>query len=260
MVIGNSGVGKTLIAKTLAKDILGDEKYLVRFDMSEYSDETSVNKLIGSSSGYVGYHDGGLLTEAIKRNKHCVLLLDEIEKANQKVFNLFLQILDEGFVTDNMGQKVDFKNTYIIMTSNVGTKKAFSHKNIGFTNEHTTNKNDIIKKEMKGVFPPEFLNRFDNILLFNSLTDDNLKDIIKLELKYLKNKIKNIKHDITYTEDVINCLFNEIKDEREYGARPIKRVIKTLIEDENLRRRPNCITKEVKGNTFYEKLFKSQQS
>lgn len=232
MVIGNSGVGKTLIAKTLAKDILGDEKYLVRFDMSEYSDETSVNKLIGSSSGYVGYHDGGLLTEAIKRNKHCVLLLDEIEKANQKVFNLFLQILDEGFVTDNMGQKVDFKNTYIIMTSNVGTKKAFSHKSIGFTNEHTTNKNDIIKKEMKGVFPPEFLNRFDNILLFNPLTDDNLKDIIKLELKYLKNKIKNIKHDITYTEDVINCLFNEIKDEREYGARPIKRVIKTLIEDE----------------------------
>jgi ATP-dependent Clp protease ATP-binding subunit ClpA len=231
LAIGNSGVGKTLIAKTLSKDILGNEKYLVRFDMSEYADETSVNKLIGSSSGYVGYHDGGLLTEAIKRNKYCVLLLDEIEKANQKVFNLFLQILDEGFITDNMGQKVDFKNTYIIMTSNVGTKQALGHKTIGFDGNNINNNKDIIKKEMKHVFPPEFLNRFDNILIFNPLTDNNLKDIIKIELNYLHNRINEIGHTLEFNDDIVEYIFKEINDEKEYGARPIKRVIKTLIED-----------------------------
>ena len=231
LAIGNSGVGKTLIAKTLAKDILGNEKYLVRFDMSEYADETSVNKLIGSSSGYVGYHDGGLLTEAIKRNKYCVLLLDEIEKANQKVFNLFLQILDEGFITDNMGQKVDFKNTYIIMTSNVGTKQALGHKTIGFDGNNINNNKDIIKKEMKHVFPPEFLNRFDNILIFNPLTDNNLKDIIKIELKYLHNRINEIGHTLEFNDDIVEYILKEINDEKEYGARPIKRVIKSLIED-----------------------------
>lgn len=231
LAIGNSGVGKTLIAKTLAKDILGNEKYLVRFDMSEYADETSVNKLIGSSSGYVGYHDGGLLTEAIKRNKYCVLLLDEIEKANQKVFNLFLQILDEGFITDNMGQKVDFKNTYIIMTSNVGTKQALGHKTIGFDGNNINNNKDIIKKEMKHVFPPEFLNRFDNILIFNPLTDNNLKDIIKIELNYLHNRINEIGHTLEFNDDIVEYILKEINDEKEYGARPIKRVIKSLIED-----------------------------
>lgn len=231
LAIGPSGVGKTLMAKILAKDILGDEKYLVRFDMSEYSDETSVNKLIGSSSGYVGYQDGGLLTEAIKRNKYCVLLFDEIEKSNQKVFNLFLQILDEGFLTDNMGQKVDFKNTYIIMTSNIGTRQAYSHSSIGFSNRENDNKIDIIKKEMKNTFPPEFLNRFDNILFFNSLSNENLKEIIKIELKYLKNKLNEIGHDIKISDNVIDFIYKEIENDKEYGARPIKRIIKNNIED-----------------------------
>lgn len=229
--IGESGVGKTLIAKTLAKEIYGDEKYLVRFDMSEYSDETSVNKLIGSSAGYVGYTEGGLLTEAIKNKKYCVLLIDEIEKAHDKVYNLFLQILDEGFITDNTGYKVDFRNTIIIMTSNIGAKRAANTKGIGFSTDDTITKEDIMKKELKNKFPPEFLNRIDDIVYFNPLTDDNLKDIIRLEMGYLKQRIVKIGYDITYTDDVIEDIFNEVVKEKEYGARPIHRAIRDKIEN-----------------------------
>ena len=229
--IGESGVGKTLIAKTLAKEIYGDEKYLVRFDMSEYSDETSVNKLIGSSAGYVGYTEGGLLTEAIKKQKYCVLLIDEIEKAHDKVYNLFLQILDEGFLTDNTGYKVDFRNTIIIMTSNVGAKRAANTKGIGFSTDDTIIKGDILKKEMKNKFPPEFLNRIDDIVYFNPLTDDNLKDIIRLEMGYLQKRISNIGYHINYTDDVIENLFDEVVKEKEYGARPIHRAIRDKIEN-----------------------------
>lgn len=231
MAIGQTGVGKTLIAKTLAKEIYGDEKYLVRFDMSEYSDETSVNKLIGSSAGYVGYTEGGLLTEAIKNKKYCVLLIDEIEKAHDKVYNLFLQILDEGFLTDNTGYKVDFRNTIIIMTSNVGAKKAANTKGIGFTTTDTQAKEDVLRKELKNKFPPEFLNRIDDIVYFNPLTDDNLKDIIKLELGYLQKRVENIHYQLTYTDEVIDYIFNAISEEKEYGARPIHRAIRDNIEN-----------------------------
>lgn len=231
LAIGPTGCGKTLIAKTLAKEIYGDEKYLVRFDMSEYSDETSVNKLIGSSAGYVGYTEGGLLTEAIKNKKYCVLLVDEIEKAHDKVYNLFLQILDEGFLTDNTGYKVDFRNTIIIMTSNVGAKRAANTKGIGFTTDDTITKEDILKKELKNKFPPEFLNRIDDIVYFNALTDDNLKDIIRLEMGYLKQRINKIGYHINYTDDVIENLFSEVVKEKEYGARPIHRAIRDKIEN-----------------------------
>ena len=174
----------------LAKEIFGDEKYLVRFDMSEYSDKTAVNKLIGASAGYVGYNEGGLLTEAIKNKRHAVLLIDEIEKATEEIFNIFLQILDEGFLTDNTGYKVDFKNTILILTSNVGAKNAANEKPLGFITDDTSNKRDIIEKELKNKFPPEFLNRLDEIVYFNSLTDDNLKDIVKLELKKLSDRLE----------------------------------------------------------------------
>ena len=199
--------------------------------MSEYADETSVNKLIGASAGYVGYTEGGLLTEAIKNKKYCVLLIDEIEKAHDKVYNLFLQVLDEGFLTDNTGYKVDFRNTIIIMTSNVGAKRAANTKNIGFTPDYEQAKEDILRKELKKHFPPEFLNRMDDIVYFNSLTDDNLKDIIRLEMGYLNTRINKIGYNMKYTDDVVDNIFEEVAQEKEYGARPIHRVIRDKIEN-----------------------------
>lgn len=231
LFVGKSGVGKTLLAKTLAKQIYGNEKYLVRFDMSEYIDETSVNKLIGSSAGYVGYSNGGLLTEAIKNKKHCILLIDEIEKANDKVFNMFLQVFDEGFLTDNMGNKVDFKNTIIIMTSNVGAKEAYSKKTLGFNEDTSTVQKDIILKEMKNKFQPEFLNRIDEIIYFNELNNDNIKNIISLNLNNLCNRVKENGYTLTYDNAIIDFLFEIIKKEKEYGARPINRVIQNEIEN-----------------------------
>lgn len=229
--IGSTGTGKTLMAKKLAEEIFGDEKYLVRFDMSEYSDETAVNKLIGASAGYVGYHEGGLLTEAIKNKKHAVLLIDEIEKANEKIYNLFLQVLDEGFLTDNTGQKVDFRNTILIMTSNVGAKRAASERGIGFAIDENANKKDIIEKELKKKFPPEFINRIDEIAYFNNLTDDNLKDIIRLELNKLGKKIESIGHSFEYDNDSVDYVFDIIVKQKEYGARPILRAIQSEFEN-----------------------------
>lgn len=231
MCIGNTGCGKTLLAKKLAKEIFGDEKYLIRFDMSEYSDKTSINKLIGASAGYVGYNEGGLLTEKVKNNKHAVVLFDEIEKADDEIYNLFLQILDEGFLTDNTGQKVDFKNTILILTSNIGTKKASTEKAIGFNVDQDINKKDIIKKELMKKFAPEFINRLDEIVYFNNLTEENLKDIIRLELDKLKERTDNIGFKYSYSNDVIDYVFETIKSERDYGARPILRAIQKEIEN-----------------------------
>ena len=231
MCIGNTGCGKTLLAKMLAKEIFGDEKYLVRFDMSEYSDKTAVNKLIGASAGYVGYSEGGLLTEAIKNKRHAVLLIDEIEKATEEIFNIFLQILDEGFLTDNTGYKVDFKNTILILTSNVGAKDAANEKPLGFVTDRNSNKRDVIEKELKNRFPPEFLNRLDEIVYFNSLTDDNLKDIVKLELNKLSDRLEKIGYSVEYNDGVVDWIFKKIEPEKEYGARPIGRAIQREIEN-----------------------------
>lgn len=222
----------TLIAKKLAKELFGDENNLVRFDMSEYSDKVSVNKLIGSNPGYVGYEEGGQLTETIKNKKHCVLLLDEIEKADPEVYNIFLQVLDEGFLSDNSGMRVDFKNVIVLFTSNIGTKAAteFS-KGIGFSEDEGKNSKKILMKQLKGKFPPEFLNRLDNIIYFNSLSDDNLKQIIRLELdKFIKN-LGGIGYKCSYDDKVVDFLFNIVTEQKEFGARPIMRAIQENIED-----------------------------
>ena len=232
MMIGTTGVGKTLIAKKLAENVFGDEKALIRFDMSEYQDKTSVNKLLGSSAGYVGYENGGLLTEAVKNKPYCVLLFDEIEKADESIYNVFLQLFDEGRLTDNNGTTVNFKNVIVIMTSNIGAKQASEMGNgVGFQSNVEANKKSIIEKSLKNKFNPEFLNRIDNIIHFNALTDDNIRAITRLELDKLRNRVKENGVNLTFGSDVIDYIFKKAIREKEYGARPIMRIIQDNISD-----------------------------
>ena len=231
---GKTGCGKTFLAKKLAEELFGNENAMIRFDMSEYADKTGINKLIGSNPGYVGYEEGGLLTEAVKNKKHCILLLDEIEKADNEIFNIFLQVFDEGFLTDNTGQKVDFKNVIILLTSNIGAKVASENaRAIGFNMSDDNNErvNSILDKELKKRFAPEFLNRLDSIIYFNSLTDDNFKEIIKLEIEKSVKRFKDIGYNIKYDESAVEHIFEVIKGEAEYGARPIIRAVQNEIED-----------------------------
>ena len=222
----------TLIAKKLAEEIFGNESALVRIDMSEYSEKNSVAKLTGAAPGYVGYENGGQLTEAIKNKQHCVLLLDEIEKADQEVYNLFLQLFDEGRLTDSSGQIVNFKNVIVLMTSNVGAKQASDLGNgVGFNTDKTANQKSIIEKSLKKKFTPEFLNRIDKIVYFNNLTDDNLNSIVKLEVEKLNKRLNEIHYSLHCDENVINFIQSKAIEQKEYGARPIIRLVQDNIED-----------------------------
>ncbi len=235
MFLGSTGVGKTYLAKKIAEKVFGDEKYLVRLDMSEYTDQTSCNKLIGSASGYVGYNEGGVLTNAIKNKKYCVLLLDEIEKAHSDVYNMFLQMFDEGRIADNKGNLIDCKDIIVIMTSNVGAKESAMRGNsIGFVNTTDNMKKSIIDKALKNKFTPEFLNRINNIIYFNALKEEEIKKIIKLELIKVQKRIESTSNrvDETFISDrMINLVFENINNKENMGARPILRSIEELIED-----------------------------
>ena len=232
LFVGPTGSGKTLIAKKLAEEIFGDENALIRIDMSEYSEKNSVAKLTGAAPGYIGYENGGQLTEAIKHKQHCVLLLDEIEKADQEVYNIFLQLFDEGRLTDSSGQIVNFKNVIVLMTSNIGARKAAELGNgVGFVNNEDSNKKSIIDKELKKKFTPEFLNRLDQIIYFNNLSNDNLKNIVKLKINKFNNRLNNINYNIVYSDDVVDYIHVEAVKKKEFGARPIIRLIQDNIED-----------------------------
>lgn len=231
MFIGKTGVGKTLLAKKLAEYLFGDENNLIRVDMSEYADETSVGKLIGANPGYVGYDKGGVLTEAVKQKKFCILLLDEIEKADQKVYNTFLQVLDEGFLTDNTGYKVDFKNVVVIFTSNVGTKAAMEFGNgIGFTKDKG-NEEKIMKRELKRNFPMEFINRLDEVIYFNSLSNNDIRRIISIELDKSISKFNHMGYELTYDDSVITHISDITSEDKDFGARPVLRAIESTVED-----------------------------
>ena len=226
----------TLLAKLLAENVFGDTEALVRMDMSEYMEKHSVSRLIGPPPGYVGYDQGGQLTEKVRRKPHCVILFDEIEKAHDDVFNLLLQLLDEGQLTDGLGRKVNFKNALIIMTSNIGVKEANSFgKSMGFETDSTIlneeNKvREIIEKALKKKFKPEFLNRIDEAIVFNSLKREDINKIIYVEIAKLEERIKEMHYGLSVSEDAINFLAEQGYSE-EYGARPLNRAIQHYIED-----------------------------
>jgi len=235
MFLGSTGVGKTYLAKCIAELLFGSPENIIRIDMSEYMEKHNVSRLVGSPPGYVGYDEGGQLTERVKNNPFSVILFDEIEKAHRDVYNIFLQILDEGHLTDSFGRKVNFTNTLIIMTSNIGSQKVAEFgKGLGFVqpsfDQLADKKSSIIMKELKKHFNPEFLNRLDGAIMFNPLGKEEIKRIISVEMNYLVSRLKEKDYIIKFDESVSNKIF-ELNSEEEYGARPIKRIIQNLCED-----------------------------
>lgn len=234
--LGSTGVGKTFLAKSLAENLFGDPDKIIRVDMSEFMEKHNVSKLIGSPPGYVGFDEGGQLTEKIKNNPFSVVLFDEIEKAHKDVFNILLQILDEGHLTDSFGRKINFTNTIVIMTSNVGAKRVSDFGGgVGFaTNNNEEQKYEVkkamIQKALKQQFNPEFLNRIDDIILFNALSSETLKKIISIEIGKLSNRLTEKGYIIKFDDTLINRVF-ELNQQEEYGARPLKRIIQNLLED-----------------------------
>jgi len=219
--LGPTGVGKTEVAKTLAYELFDDEKHMIRIDMSEYMESFSVSRLIGAPPGYVGYDEGGQLTEAVRRNPYSIVLFDEIEKAHKDVFNILLQILDDGRITDSQGRTVDFKNTIIIMTSNLGSE---------YILERNNNSYELVMNSLKQTFRPEFINRIDEIIVFNSLSKEVVNDIIDKLIKDLETRLSDKHIKLTLTESARKYILDNAYDEN-YGARPIKRFMSNTVEN-----------------------------
>jgi ATP-dependent Clp protease ATP-binding subunit ClpC len=234
--LGQTGVGKTQLAKVLAKELFASEDSLIRVDMSEYMEKFAVSRLVGAPPGYVGYEEGGQLTEKVRRKPYSVILLDEIEKAHPDVFNMLLQILDDGFITDSLGRKIDFRNAIVIMTSNIGSRdlKDFGQ-GVGFTTsskkeqeeEHTKS---VIQNALKKTFAPEFLNRIDDIIVFKALERESIHRIIDIELDKLFSRVKDLNYNLVLSNEAKDFIADKGFDKL-FGARPLKRAIQKYVED-----------------------------
>ena len=236
LFLGPTGVGKTELSKALAEAVYGSENNMIRIDMSEYMEKHSVSKLIGSPPGYVGFEEGGQLSEKVRRNPYSVILFDEIEKAHGDVFNILLQVLDDGRITDSTGRQIDFKNTVIIMTSNAGAQRIMAPKMLGFASEIDEKKTHEhmkagVMEEVKRIFKPEFLNRIDETIVFHSLNESHLKDILVLLGEGFAKRIKKqMNVSLSFTENAYQHILEKGKDEK-FGARPLKRALQNMLED-----------------------------
>ena len=236
MFLGPTGVGKTELSKALAEALFGDENAMIRVDMSEYMEGHSVSKMIGSPPGYVGFEEGGQLSEKVRRNPYSVVLFDEIEKAHPDVFNVLLQVLDDGHITDSKGRKVSFKNTVLIMTSNAGAQRIVDPKNLGFATEKSETKDyekmkSNVMEEVKRSFKPEFINRIDDIIVFHQLNNENMKEIVNLLASNLYKRCEDqLGIHLTITAALKEHLVSKYADNK-MGARPLKRAIQSVVED-----------------------------
>src|SRR5467141_3690922 len=272
LFLGPTGVGKTEVARTLAQFMFGSEKSLVRFDMSEFMEKHSVSKLIGSPPGYVGYEEGGQLTERVKRAPYSVVLLDEIEKAHPDVFNILLQVFEDGQLTDGLGNTVDFKNTIIIMTSNIGARHLQKREGLGFqsTNEDMISGKieELVKGEVKRTFNPEFLNRLDEIILFTALGEQDLIQILELMVTQLNQNLAQKSITVTVTDEAKRWILNQTLTDRTYGARPLRRALQKYIEDPlsealiqgTITTRPAFIEVFLEDNKLYYRPLDSQET
>ncbi|MDF4222529.1 MULTISPECIES: ATP-dependent Clp protease ATP-binding subunit [Maribacter] len=260
--LGQTGVGKTQLAKVLAKELFDSEDALIRIDMSEYMEKFAISRLVGAPPGYVGYEEGGQLTEKVRRKPYSVILLDEVEKAHPDVFNMLLQVLDDGFLTDSLGRKIDFRNTIIIMTSNIGARqlKDFGQ-GVGFgtsakKSQEDAHQKSVIENALKKAFAPEFLNRIDDVIVFNALERKDIHKIIDIELAKLFKRIKDIGYHLNLTDEAKDYIAEKGFD-KQYGARPLKRAIQKYIEDALAEEIVNSKLKE--GDSIYIDLDKKSE-
>ncbi|WP_299800966.1 ATP-dependent Clp protease ATP-binding subunit [uncultured Maribacter sp.] len=260
--LGQTGVGKTQLAKVLAKELFDSEDALIRIDMSEYMEKFAISRLVGAPPGYVGYEEGGQLTEKVRRKPYSVILLDEVEKAHPDVFNMLLQVLDDGFLTDSLGRKIDFRNTIIIMTSNIGARqlKDFGQ-GVGFgtsakKSQEDSHQKGVIENALKKAFAPEFLNRIDDVIVFNALEREDIHKIIDIELAKLFKRIKDIGYHLNLTDEAKDYIAEKGFD-KQYGARPLKRAIQKYIEDALAEEIVNSKLKE--GDSIYIDLDKKNE-
>jgi ATP-dependent Clp protease ATP-binding subunit ClpC len=273
LFLGPTGVGKTEMARTLANFLFGSDKALIRFDMSEFMEKHSVSKLIGSPPGYVGYEEGGQLTERVKRSPYSVVLLDEIEKAHPDVFNILLQVFEDGQLTDGLGNTVDFKNVILIMTSNIGSKYLIKEKkNLGFHSDSEDQINETVEKnvmaEVKKAFNPEFLNRLDEVILFQSLSDGDLIQIVELLVQSLNANLAQKAITISVTEEAKKWILDKTLGDRSYGARPLRRALQRYVEDPlsealiagNITQRPAFLEVYLDANQLFYRPVSADES